>query len=292
MKIKNIINNIEDYSTNIFVEFLVKLGLRLKAHNVTAISAQLSYYLFLSIFPFIIVFLNILSFTPLARIDVLSELIQYMPSDIQNIIIILVKETVESSNETLLSISAITGIWAASKGALAFMRVMNKSYVVEENRNFLLTRIMSIIITVTLFLSFILALGTLVFGKMIGNKLFSFFGLGRAFLVFWEYFRKLASLFFMTIIFALLYKFAPAKKNGRRIRIIEALPGSIFASIGWVLTSLGFAYYVNNFSNFAKTYGSLGGIIALLLWLYISSVIIILGGEINATLKNLKADKA
>lgn len=288
MKIKEFINKIEKDTDNIFVEFIIKLIHRLQKHNVTAISAQLSYYLFLSIFPFIIVFLNVLSYTPLAQIDVLSELIKYMPVDIQNIIIGLVKETVESSNETLLSISAITGIWAASKGTLAFIRVMNKSYVVDENRNFIVTRILSIIITITLFLSFILALGTLVFGKIIGNKLFSFFGFGKIFLVFWEYFRKLASLVFMMIIFALLYKYAPARKDGKRVKIVEALPGSIFASIGWVLTSLGFAYYVNNFGNFAKTYGSLGGIIALLLWLYISSVIIILGGEINATIKCLK----
>lgn len=284
-KVKSLLN-----SDHIFIVFLKKFFYKIKKDNVTAIGAQLSYYLFMSIFPFLIVFLNILSFIPRIQSFLVDNLLVRLPYDIKVIIVDLINETVSSSSETLLSVGAITGIWAASKGAKAFINIMNEAYEVKECRSFIWVRILAVFYTIAIFIAFILVLLTLVFGEIIGNKFFSYLGLAQEFSSTWNYFRKILSLVSIIIIFAGLFKFGPAKNNGKRLKIIDTLPGAVFSSIGWILTSSLFAFYVNNFGKYSKTYGSIGGVLALLLWLYISSVIVIVGAELNATLQILKED--
>lgn len=286
MEVIVLINWLDKYD-NRYAKFFSQLLYSIKEDNVTALGAQLSYYLVLSIFPFLIFFLNILSYTPIAREDVLHSIIVIMPLDTQKIISSLIIETINTSSETLLSLSAITGIWAASKGIMALIRSLNKAYDVEETRTYFELRGIAIIFTLALLVLLTLVLLTLVFGEVLGNRLFDFLGITQKFIIFWQYFRVIISLSFMILIFTLLYRYIPSIRNGRKIKIRHAIPGAIFTSVGWILTSTSFSYYVNNFGNYGKTYGSLGGIIVLLIWLYISSIIIILGGEINATLKNM-----
>lgn len=276
-----------DRYNNPYAKFLKELLFRMKDDSVTAIGAQLSYFLVLSIFPFLIFFLNILSYTPIAREDVLHSIIVLLPLDTQRLISTLLIETISTSNETLLSLSAITGIWAASKGIMALIRVLNKAYDVEETRSYLELRVIAILFTVALLALLVIVLLTLVFGEVLGNRLFEFLGITQNFIIFWQYFRVIISLSFMILIFALLYRYIPSIRNGRKVNLKHAMPGAIFASLGWIITSTIFSYYVNNFGNYGKTYGSLGGIIVLLIWLYISSIIVIIGGEINATLRSL-----
>ena len=267
--------------------FIKDLLYRLKKDNVTAMGAQVSYYLVLSIFPFLIFFLNVLSYTPLARNDILHNFIIFLPADTQRLMSNLLVETIHKSSDTLLSLGAITGIWAASKGLMAIIRSLNKAYDVEEKRNYIELRALAILFTLALLALLVMVLSTLVFGEVLGNKLFTFIGMTKTFIVFWQYFRILISLGFMILIFTLLYKFSPSIRNGDKISFRHTLPGAIFASIGWICTSFLFSYYVNNFANYGKTYGSLGGIIVLLIWLYLSSIIIITGGEINATIRSM-----
>ncbi len=272
---------------NKYAKFFNQLLYRIREDNVTAIGAQLSYYLVLSIFPFIIFFLNILSYTPIAREDVLHSIIILMPLDTQRIVSSLLIETINTSNAPLLSVSAITGIWAASKGIMALIRVLNKAYDVEETRPYLELRLLAIVFTLALLALLTIVLLTLVFGEVLGNKLFDFLGITQNFILFWQYFRVIISLLFMILIFTLMYRYIPSIRNGRRINFKHAIPGAIFTTLGWIVTSTIFSYYVNNFGNYSKTYGSLGGIVVLLIWLYLSSIIIILGGEINATLRGI-----
>ncbi len=276
-----------DRYNNKYAKFLKEFLFRMKDDSVTAIGAQLSYFLVLSIFPFLIFFLNILSYTPIAREDVLHSIIVLLPLDTQRLIATLVIETINTSNQTLLSLSAITGIWAASKGIMALIRVLNRAYDVEETRSYLELRGLAVLFTIALLVLLVIVLLTLVFGEVLGNKLFDFLGITQKFIIFWQYFRVIISLSFMVLIFALLYRYIPSIRNGKKINFKHAMPGAIFASLGWIITSTIFSYYVNNFGNYGKTYGSLGGIIVLLIWLYISSIIIIMGGEINATLKSM-----
>ncbi len=266
--------------------FIKDLLYRMKEDSVTAMGAQLAYYLILSIFPFIIFFLNLLSYTPIARDDVLQNLIVILPSDTQRLITELLSETINKSSDTLLSLGAITGIWAASRGIMSLIKSLNKAYGVEEKRSYIELRGVAILFTLALLVLLLIVLATLVFGEIIGNMIFDYIGLTEKFIIIWKYLRIIISVGFMILTFTLLYKFSPSIRNNK-IKFKHTLPGAIFTSIGWIIISGLFSFYVNNFGNYGKTYGSLGGIIILLVWLYISSIIVITGGEINATIKSL-----
>lgn len=270
-----------------FKIFMKSLLHKIKEDNVAAMGAQMSYYLFLSMFPFVIFLLNVLSYTPIAQDDVFSRLIMILPMDTQRILSNLFTETLNKSSDALLSIGAITGLWAASRGLMALIRSLNKAYDMEEKRNYFELRAIAVLFTIALLVLLLIVFSTLVFGEMIGNRLFTLLGITDSFLEFWKYARILISLGSMILIFTLLYKFSPSIRNSEKIYFKHTLPGAIFTTIGWIITSVLFSYYVNNFGTYGKTYGSLGGIIVLLVWLYISSIIIITGGEINGTLRSL-----
>ena len=177
-----------------------------------------------------------------------------------------------------MSFGVIATLWSASNGINAVVRAFNKSYDVEETRSFIVARGMSILLTIAMIFVFIMALLLPVFGREIGVFLFSQLGLSDEFLVTWNMLRWLISLLILFIVFIGLYWIAPNKK----LTCTSAIPGAIFATVGWALVSYGFSFYVGNFGNYTATYGSIGAIIVLMIWFYLTAFIIILGGEINA----------
>jgi membrane protein len=280
--IKRLIRRLSKFKPVIFLDQLI---FRIQDDDIIAYGTQLTFFLILSLFPFIITFLNILSYTSLVREDVLARLIIYLPHATQNLIKGFVSEITLSSSQRLLSISAVLGIWTASSGVKAIIKAINRAYDYEENRSFIRLRLISFFFTLALLILLTLVFLTLVFGEVLGKKLFSMFGRADIFLYLWAYLRILIPLIYMILIFALLYKFSPCTSKINEIPISSTFPGAVFTTLGWMITSIFFSYYVNNFGRYAITYGSLVGIILLLIWLFISSLIIILGGEINATLK-------
>jgi len=270
------------------VKFIDQLLYRFSEDYVVGSGAQLTYFLILSIFPFLIVLLNILSYTSLGREDVIANMIRYLPYDIQLIIEGFVSDVVSSSSQSLLSIAAIGGIWTASSGVKAIIRAINSAYDYTESRSFLKMKAISLVFTIALLILVLVVFITLVLGQIVGHMLFDILGLGDFFSVLWTNLRFVIPLLFMIIFFALLYKYSPNVKKSEKIKFSSTLPGAIFTTLGWVITSLLFSYYVSSFGSYAITYGSLGGVIVLLIWLFISSIIIVLGGEINATLEDLK----
>lgn len=280
--------SIEKLSKSKVIIFLDQLIFRIQDDDVLASGTQLAYFLILSIFPFIIVFLNVLSYTPLVREDVLNGLIYYLPLETQNLISGFVSEIVSASSQGLLSIAALLGLWTASSGLSAVIKAINRAYDYKENRSFIKLKLLALLFTIALLILLTLVFLTLVFGELLGNELFSIFGRADIFISLWSYIRIIIPLVYMIMTFALLYKFSPCTSKINEIPLGTTLPGAIFATLGWMLISIFFSYYVNNFGRYAVTYGSLVGIILLLIWLYISSIIIILGGEINATINHFK----
>lgn len=265
--------------------FLDQLIFRIKEDEVFVSGTQLAFFLVLSIFPFIIMLLNIVSYTPFIQQNIFQDMIFYLPNEIQNLLGGFINEIVISSSQSLLSISAILGIWSSSAGIKAVMRAINKAYDHGEHRSYIKLRIMSFFFTIALIILIVLVFLTLIFGEVLANKIFTLLGLSSFFQILWSYVRILIPLAYMILIFALLYKFSPSKNKHYKITFKSTLPGAIFTTLGWMLTSVLFSYYVNNFGRYAVTYGSLVGVILLFIWLYISSIIIVLGGEINATLE-------
>lgn len=267
--------------------FLCNLIYNIRRDEVTAIGAQLTYYLILSIFPFLIFFLNVVGHTSLAIEALLNDWIIVMPSETQTLLYRVIEEIRVSSSETLLSFSIILALWSGSLGISAIIRAINKAYNINKRRNYIRLKLLSLLFTIALVILLLIVLATLVFGEVIGNAIFTYIGAINVFYRIWNNSRKLIALASMIIIFALLYKYSIMPKERRYIKLVHTLPGAIFATIGWIVASSIFSFYVNNFANYSKTYGSLGGVIVLLVWLYITSIMIVLGGEINGTYASL-----
>lgn len=282
-----IINFLEKrYTDNRWVMFLKELLCRYEDDGVSEIGAQLTYYLILSVFPFLIFFLSILKFTPLADAGVLERLLAVLPGDTQKILYDIISEIMKKGNFALLSFGAIGALWSSSNGIMSIIKSVNRAFDLEEARPFWKLRGLSILFTLALYIVLIIAFSILIFGEVFFNLIFVSYTWPSY--VIWKILKVLLPLLFMAIILSFLYKFSPSIKEGVNIKFSETIPGSIFASIGIILFSAIFSFYVNNFGNYSKSYGSIGGLIVLLIWLYSISIVIVLGAEVNATLISMK----
>lgn len=258
--------------------FSKSLFSNISANDVTGLAAQIAYYFLLSLFPLLIFIVTLLPYLPVEQGDILGVVRDFAPGETMSMIEETLQDVMSNRNSGLLSISIIATIWSASNGMNAIVKSLNRAYDVEETRSFIATRLMSILLTFAMILVFVIALLLPVFGKQIGLFLFSQFGFSDQFLAIWNGIRWAISPIILFIIFVGLYYFAPSK----RIKCLSAFPGAIFATLGWVLVSLAFSYYVGSFGNYSATYGSIGGIIVLMIWFYLTGIIIMIGGEINA----------
>lgn len=268
-----------------WITFIEELLKRYKEDGVSEVGAQLTYYLMLSIFPFMIFFLSILRFTPLADYDVIATLINPLPQDTQSLLGDLLRDIIEGGTVGLLSFGAIGSIWSSSRGIMSLIEAVNRAYDLEEARPFWKLRGLSILLTIGLVLMLILAFGMLVFGEVLFEVVFESYT--AAALMLWKVLKFALPLIFMILVFALLYKLAPSVKKDAKVEMEDTFPGAIFAGLGLVLSSVAFSFYVNNFGNYTRTYGSLGAVIVFMLWLYISSIILVLGAEVNASILSI-----
>lgn len=255
---------------------------RITKDDVFGLSAQLAYFFLLSLFPFLLFLVTLIGYLPIGEQtfnSIIGFIDVYAPSSISDLIKSTVDELVHKHNGGLLSISIIGTLWSASNGINAIMKAFNRAYEVDEDRSFIIGRLIAIVLTIAMvgviFLSFLLP----IFGKMIGVYVFSFFGLSGTFTAVWGALRWIISSVIFFIVLLILYKLAP----NTRIYFRHAIWGAIFATVFWQLVSLGFSYYVSSIGNFSATYGSLGTVIILMIWFYISGIIIISGGVMNAT---------
>ncbi|MED1467321.1 YihY/virulence factor BrkB family protein [Bacillus salipaludis] len=251
---------------------------RIEEDDLNGLSAQLAYFFLLSLFPLLIVLFTLLPYFPIPHQDVLGVIKGFAPVEAMDLIEKNVKYIMNHRNGGLLSFGIIGTIWSASNGINAVVRAFNKAYNAKENRSFIVARGVAILLTLGMIFVFILAIILPVFGREIGVFLFSQVGFSDEFGKIWDTLSYLVSAIILFLIFTGLYWIAPNVK----LRCRSAFPGAAFATVGWIVTSMGLRFYVENFSNFSLTYGSIGAIIVLMIWLYLSAFIIVLGGEINA----------
>lgn len=258
--------------------FLIELYKRFHEDELGRLSAELAYFFLLSLFPTLIVLVTLLGYLPVSEADVLTIVREYAPSGTIDLIEKNLNTIVGNHNGKLLSFGIIGTLWSASNGINAIVRAFNRAYDVKENRHFLVARGMSIVLTFAMIFVIITALLLPVFGKQLGIFIFSALGLSDAFLIAWNAARWVVSTLILFLLFTVLYFVAPNK----HLKVKEVISGAVFATFGWIFVSLAFSYYVSNFANYTATYGSLGGIIVLMIWFYLTGMIIVLGGEINA----------
>lgn len=269
------------------INFLIHLIVKVKKDDIFALASQLAYYLVLSFFPFMIFLITLVGFSSFGAEEVLDALHGILPESIVELTKSIVYEVFDKQYTGLLGASILLAVWTASSGFRAVIKGVNKAYNFKETRSFIKRSIISMLGILALAIIILLALAILVFGGVIGKYLEAIFPYYDIIVFIWVAFRYALMFLIMIFIFAAIYRLAPA----RRLTWSEVIPGAIFSTIGWGVSSLGFSYYINNFSNFSRFYGSLGAVFILMTWLFLVSLIFILGVEINCVIGHVKNSK-
>ena len=269
---------IEKLKTSILFKYIEQLIFRYKDDDLSTMSAAITYYLILAFFPFLLFLINMISFTPISNDILITNFNQFLPNETGILVKNVVVQTLQTKSKTLLFLGMIGSLWAASSGISAITKGLNKAYDIEENRNFIKLNSISLISTIGVSIMIIFSFVMIVFGKPVGTYVFGLVGATAVFNIIWLFLRYFIPLALMFVTFSLIYGHVP----NRRLKFNNIIVGTIFTTLGWIFTSVLFSFYVNNFANYEKVYGSLGGVIALISWLYISTLIILIGGELNA----------
>ncbi|MDR1753919.1 MAG: YihY/virulence factor BrkB family protein [Eubacterium sp.] len=248
----------------------------------SAYAAHASFFIFLSIFPFTLFLLNLLRYLPIDINSIIDDKIYFLSQDISVLVNSIINEIYLKSSGTIMSIASFAAFWSASKGFLGVINGLNVIYSVSEKRGYIKLRLTSILYTLVMVTTLAAALGFLVFGEKIGNrlKLRGFeFGITPAF-------RWLAGIIILILFFMFIYTVVPERKT----RFLNELPGAVISALGWVVFSLVFSFYINNFADFNYLYGNLASIVLLLLWLYFCMSILFFGAGVNCMLRKKKAN--
>lgn len=273
--------NNENINNKSFLDKIVFFIVKVNNDDIFALGAQLAYYLILSFFPFLLFLLTIVGFSRLNTAEILVGLSTILPISVYGLIETTVVEVVETQNAGLLGASLFLTIWSASSGFRAVIKGLNKAYDIKEKRTFIKRAIVGIVFTLALVLVIMLTLAMLVFGEILGEQLLKIVPFKEVIKSIWNISRYLIVVSMMVLIFASIYRYTPAKKVPWR----EVYSGAIVSTLGWIIVSLGFSYYINNIANYSRLYGSVGAVFILMTWLYITSIILILGAEINSVFR-------
>jgi membrane protein len=247
-------------------------------------AAQLAYYFLFALFPFFLVLTTLLGYLPVPNLmDRLMEMLAgILAGDALKLVQDNVREVVTSQRGGLLSFGILAALWTSSSAITAIVDGLNRAYDVEEGRPYWKVRLIAIFLTVGISLFIIFSLILLTFGPQIGGWIADQVGLGRVFQIAWNLLRWPVIVGLIILAMALVYYVAPDVEQ----RWQWITPGSLVAVIGWLLASLGFSFYVNNFGAYNATYGSIGAVIVLLTWMYVSGFFVLVGGEINAEIEH------
>ena len=262
------------------VIFLVMFIKKIGDDDIFALGAQLAYYMVLSFIPFLMFLMTLVGFSHLNSDAVLNLLSNVMPTEAFNLIQSTVIEIVDREQTGLLWIRIALAIWVSSSGFKAVIKGLNKAYGVKETRSYIKLKLISMIYTILLALIVIATLFLFVFGDVIGDFFMKVLEHPEFIYYIWNILRYVVVILIMILFFMFLYNATPCVRLGW----LEVIPGAVITTLGWISISYIVAYYVNNFSNYSRLYGSLGAVFMFMTWMFITSMILILGGEINAVL--------
>ncbi|KMY48604.1 YihY/virulence factor BrkB family protein [Peribacillus loiseleuriae] len=254
----------------------------MKEDRATGLAAEQAYYYLLSLFPLLILLLSILPYLNIEPQQAINFMNHFLPSETTDVLADTIIGIVTESNGGLFTVGILGTIWSASNGMNGFMHAMNIAFDVKETRNFLVARLISIALTLGMIVAFIVVLVLPVFGNVILNMANQVVPISIEFKSIFNLLRWVIAFAVISTVLTFLYKFAPNKKYLFK----HVLPGAIVATVTWLIISIAFSFYVSNFGHYSSTYGSLGGVIVLMLWLYVTGLILVIGGEINAIFHN------
>jgi membrane protein len=257
-------------------------------NHTLAFAAGLSYYFVLSLFPALIALSAVLGYLPIPGLfnQILTLMARFVPADSMGVVRQIVHDVISPHRGALLSFGLIGTLWTASSGFAGMIEALNVAYNVPETRPYWKTRGLAVLLTFLIGGLLLVALGMMLVGPRFGEWMAGVLHLSFVWARIWPLLRWAVSGAFIVLAVESMYFLAP---NVRQ-RFGHTLAGAVLAVAGWLGLSYALGVYFQSFANFNRTYGALGGIIALMTWLYWSSFVILLGAEINGEVLQVSGD--
>jgi membrane protein len=260
-----------------------RTGAEVLSDDVMGMAGQLAFFFVLALFPALIFFVSLVAYLPGDMAQQLVVSLQpVLPQAALDIVRDQIQKLTDAEPHGILTFGLLVAIWSSSGALIAIISTLNRAYDITEGRPWWKVRIVAVLLTLGLATMVIVALGLLILGPMLAAKSGAWLGLGPAFVTAWTIARWPIIFLLVSFGIALVYYHAPDADQ----EWIWITPGSILATLLWIGASLGLQMYIRVAGSFAETYGALGGAMVILLWLYVSGIAILVGGEMNAEIEH------
>ena len=265
-------------------QFLKKFVHRFADNEATNRAAELAYYFLFALFPAIAFAVTLAAYLPTkgAIDDLMARLDPVIPEQAELIIRAQLTALATQQRPHFLTLGLLLAVWSASRSLDALRSALNRSYGVKESRPWWRVQLLAIGLTIATSVVLLFAIAGIALGGNAGLWLATHLHVDKAWPLFWGWMRWPITAGGVLLVFAVLYYFLPDVKQEWRF----ITPGSLLGTGLWLLASYGFSLYADHFGSYDKTYGSIGGVIVLMTWLYVTGLIFIVGGELNALIEH------
>lgn len=264
--------------------FVKQLVLRYFDHGCGRTGAALAYYSLFSLFPFLFFLSQLLGLLNLQPITLSEELARIIPSGAIDFFNAYLEHVADRGSGGMLALGLITTLYFPMRAVVFLMQTVSKGYDVTPHRTVIKEYMISFLVTLLLGFMVFLSLVFILLGSRALTYLSGAFSISPQFIAIWGWLRFLALGILLFFVLSFLYQVSAGKKFAWRY----VFPGAGAAIVAWIIISAGFSFYVNHFANYSVVYGSLGTVIVLLIWLFLSSVTIVMGAELNGLLMQRK----
>jgi membrane protein len=251
--------------------------------NALGLAAQLSYYFLLALVPAIVCVVAIASFLPPETLqNTLEAMRRFAPADVIDLVGNQLMELANRTNQGVFTFGLLLALWSSSAAMVAITDALNRAYDIDEARPWWKVRLTAIALTIGVAVFVVVAFVLVLLGPTLADYLARVLGFGTLFTTLWDVLRWPFAFALVTLGIGFIYYFGPdAEQDWEWVT-----PGAVAGTTLWLIASLGFKFYVTRFGTYNETYGSLGGVIVLMLWFYISALAIIVGAEMNAEIEH------
>jgi membrane protein len=252
--------------------------------NCLAMAAQLAYYFFFALFPTLLFLVALASYFPVTTLvdDMFRTLGGFLPPEALTLITEQIVKISKSEDAGLLSLGVLLAVSSSSAAMTAIIDTLNRAYGIEDRRPWWRVRLTAIGLTVGVAIFILVSFALILTGPTLATELAAKWGLGPVFEWTWKILQWPVIFAMVSVSIAFIYQYAPDVEQ----EWIWLTPGSVLATTLWLVASLGFKYYVANWGAYTETYGLLGAVMSLLLWFYISGLVILVGAEMNVEIEH------
>lgn len=264
--------------------FLRRLQLEIGYDDCMGMAAQIAYFMMLALFPFLLFLMSLISYLPILEPDqVLQSLSEALPGQAYDLVSGTVHAVLSQREGSILGLGLMAALWSGSMGVGALITTINRAYNIHPRRNIAKQKVLSIALTLVLSIFVVLSTLLVLLGPGMSHKVFQALGLAGDSHNLWSTLRLPLVLILNLLALSILYFFAPEAKQ----RYVWILPGTVTATMLWFGASSLFRVFVRNFSSYNLTYGAIASVIILMIWLWLSGFIFLLGAEINALMRRM-----